>query len=123
MEIPADLEIGKELTSAAERAYFDPLAVAWDELPAEPVEAPTSLRQVSLDVPVNAVYTASPEDWRDQIFYSVIIDRFERAAPFYTWGDPEDGRTRHGGNLRGLIQRLDYIKELGATTTQNLART
>ena len=116
MEIPADISIVEDVASAAERAVFDPLAVAWDEILAEPTDAPSSLSQVSLDVPVNAVYTASPEDWRDQIFYSVIIDRFERASPFVAWGDPADGRTRHGGNLRGLLKRLDYIKALGATT-------
>ncbi|MFA6030586.1 MAG: alpha-amylase family glycosyl hydrolase [Elusimicrobiota bacterium] len=87
--------------------------VGWADMPEEPAEAPSSLADVSLEVPAGAKYTPSPEDWRDGIIYSLVIDRFGRAAPYMTWGDPADGRTRHGGNIRGLIERLDYLQNLG----------
>ncbi|MFA6578024.1 MAG: alpha-amylase family glycosyl hydrolase [Elusimicrobiota bacterium] len=86
--------------------------VGWGHMPPEPLEAPVSIDELQID------FTPSPADWRDQILYSVIIDRFSRARPFKRWGDPADGRTRHGGNIRGLIERLDYLKGLGVTTLQ-----
>jgi alpha-amylase len=83
--------------------------LGWEGIPPEPSGAPSSISQVLVD------YTPSPEDWRDEVFYSVLIDRFDRADPCSPWGDPMDARTRHGGNLRGLAGRLDYLRGLGAT--------
>lgn len=56
-------------------------------------------------------------DWRDEVIYQVLVDRFAN-------GDPNNDylvRPGHlarfqGGDWRGLTDRLDYIKELGATT-------
>jgi glycosidase len=62
---------------------------------------------------------ASP-DWRDQIIYFAMIDRFDNgdagnddqgAGEF----DPGDGRRFSGGDLAGLRRRIDYMHELGAT--------
>jgi len=59
-------------------------------------------------------------DWRDQVLYFVVTDRFadgdatnnDQGAGEYRPGD----RTRYqGGDLRGLTQRLGYIRGLGAT--------
>ena len=59
-------------------------------------------------------------DWRDQVLYFVMTDRFadgdpannDQGAGEYKPGD----RTRYqGGDLRGLQQRLGYIRGLGAT--------
>ena len=55
-------------------------------------------------------------DWRDQVIYQIVIDRFEN-------GDPNNdinvypsvpGR-HHGGDWQGVIDRLDYLDELGVT--------
>lgn len=63
---------------------------------------------------------ASADDWRDQILYFAMIDRFDdgdprnndqRAGEY----DPADGRKFSGGDLAGLTRRLDYIAGLGAT--------
>lgn len=57
--------------------------------------------------------------WEDQIIYFVMIDRFANGDPsnddmgFGEFGD--DNSRYNGGDLQGLIERLDYIKELGAT--------
>lgn len=59
-------------------------------------------------------------DWRDQIVYFVMLDRFDdgdarnndQGAGEY---DPADRRRYSGGDLPGLTRRLDYVQGLGAT--------
>ncbi|MBI3552276.1 MAG: hypothetical protein HY077_07140 [Elusimicrobia bacterium] len=80
-----------------------------------PFEAPDSIKQTSIALDPNRKYYPSPADWRDELVYSVVLDRFCRAGDCQTVGDPKDGVTRHGGNIKGLISKLDYIKESEAT--------
>jgi glycosidase len=96
----------------AQAADLDPFGrdIGWRDMPAEPPEAPASLSDVFVE------FTPSPQDWRDQVLYSLLIDRFDRRPPFRTWGDPACPQARHGGNLRGVLERLDYLQGLGATT-------
>jgi glycosidase len=63
---------------------------------------------------------ASP-DWRDQVIYFVMTDRFADGDPRNNdQGAGEYGagqRNRfNGGDFRGLLQHLDYIQGLGATS-------
>ena len=66
------------------------------------------------------LHVPSP-DWRDQIIYFVMLDRFadgnpannDQGANEY---DPGNTAKYSGGDLSGVQQRLDYIKGLGATT-------
>jgi hypothetical protein len=58
----------------------------------------------------------SPADWRDEVFYSILIDRFDWAGSRHCDGDPADGNGRHGGNLAGVTKRLGYLQNLGVTT-------
>lgn len=64
---------------------------------------------------------ASPGfDWRDQVIYFALIDRFDDAdADNNDQGageyDPSDPRRYSGGDLAGLTRRLDYIRGLGAS--------
>ncbi len=64
----------------------------------------------------------SPSDWRDQVIYFLLIDRFDNnqdGIPPYDpetapkGRDPNEGRVFQGGNLKGVMRRLDYIKGLG----------
>lgn len=66
----------------------------------------------------------SPDDWRDQFFYFLLVDRFDSGAadiPPYRANRPtatRDAAKRkqfQGGTLRGVTQRLDYIRNLGCT--------
>src|SRR5687768_3708729 len=65
------------------------------------------------------LHVASP-DWRDQVVYFVMIDRFDdgdrsnndQGQREY---DPASGAHYSGGDLAGLTRRLDYIRGLGAT--------
>jgi glycosidase len=99
-------------------AMFDGVKdeLGWNDLLPVPAEAPNSLAEISLEPAPNAAYTASPKDWRREIVTSVLFDRYGRAEPHKSWGDPADATTRHGGNIRGLIERLPYLKTDGYTT-------
>lgn len=85
------------------------------ELP-PPADALDSLADARLDIDPARAYHASPEDWRDEILYPIVVDRFARGAGAKPFGDPKNGVSRHGGNIRGVIEKLDYIKGSGATT-------
>jgi glycosidase len=65
------------------------------------------------------LHVASP-DWRDQVIYFLMIDRFDDGDPGNNDQgagefDPSDGRRYSGGDLRGVTRRIDYIRGLGAT--------
>ena len=64
----------------------------------------------------------TPEFWQSQSIYQVVTDRFfdgevanNNAEGNYNPGG-SSGTSVHGGDFRGLEQKLDYIKSLGATT-------
>jgi glycosidase len=74
----------------------------------------------------------SPIDWRDQVFYFLLPDRFSDAGegdrPLFDRNDPEQFRTDdhhawmeagkvfQGGTLKGITSKLDYVRDLGVTT-------
>lgn len=55
-------------------------------------------------------------DWRDEVIYQVLIDRFANgdAGNDYRVDLSAEGRY-HGGDWKGLEDRLDYIERLGIT--------
>jgi glycosidase len=66
----------------------------------------------------------SPADWRDQFIYFLLVDRFnngDKKIPAYKPGNfvkkrnDSDGEKWQGGTLKGIMDRLDYIKNLGCT--------
>lgn len=65
------------------------------------------------------LHVPSP-DWRDQVIYMVLLDRFADGDPSNNdqgMGEFQPGSPSHfnGGDLAGLRSRIDYLKELGAT--------
>ncbi|PIA97098.1 Cell wall alpha-1,3-glucan synthase ags1 [Cercospora beticola] len=64
-------------------------------------------------------YTASPENWRFP-FYTLFLDRFVNGDPY---NDNINGtvfervtdsnQMRHGGDLQGLVDTLDYLQGMG----------
>jgi glycosidase len=101
-------------------------------------ERPTSLRELTL--PRRQDYYPSPVDWRNEVLYFLLVDRFSdgredaralldrtklaaarpnapdgNAWRFDRW--VESGRRRwQGGTLEGARSKLDYLKDLGVTT-------
>ncbi|HUK81214.1 MAG TPA: alpha-amylase family glycosyl hydrolase, partial [Verrucomicrobiae bacterium] len=65
----------------------------------------------------------SPDDWRDENIYFIFTDRFADGDPSNNNADssfgssyaPSDAHGIHGGDLKGIEKKMDYIKALGAT--------
>ena len=69
--------------------------------------------------PGGALHVPSP-DWRDQVLYFLMIDRFDDGDP--TNNDqhaaeygPADGAKFQGGDLRGVQRRIPYLHAMGFT--------
>jgi alpha-amylase len=63
------------------------------------------------------VTTAQPiEDWRDEVIYQLLVDRFGNGDPSndYRVRPGELGRFQ-GGDWQGVIDHLDYLETLGVT--------
>ena len=65
------------------------------------------------------LHVPSP-DWRDQVVYMALLDRFQDGDPTnndHGFGEYDPTLPTHfsGGDLKGIIDRLDYLGNLGAT--------
>jgi alpha-1,3-glucan synthase len=68
----------------------------------------------------NTTYTPSPNNWRAIPFYTVLMDKFADGDPSnndyfgtmfeYDWRETQ---LRAGGDLKGLISKLDYLYGMG----------
>ncbi len=60
--------------------------------------------------------TPSPEDWRDQWIYFLMVDRFnnELRPPNHSPFDDPNFSEFQGGSFRGIKAQLPYLKQLGA---------
>ena len=53
-------------------------------------------------------------DWmQDAVIYHIFLDRFHNGTQQGAWPDGLQPQAKHGGNLRGIIQALPYLAELG----------
>lgn len=97
------------------------------------LERPETILTVPL--PNRVQYYPSPSDWRDEILYFLLPDRFsdgeeggrqlyDRTSPAafrpngFRWDQwrSSGGDRFQGGTLQGITSKLDYIKDLGVTT-------
>ncbi len=54
--------------------------------------------------------------WQDESIYFIMVDRFNNGDSSNDFDvDYDDPRAYQGGDLQGIIDKLDYIKELGST--------
>ena len=58
----------------------------------------------------------SPPDWRDEVMYLLLVDRFDRpgSPPAHQPFDDPNFYGFQGGGYSGVRANLDYIKQLGA---------
>jgi alpha-amylase len=55
-------------------------------------------------------------DWRDQFIYQIMVDRFENGDRNNDLNaDPTIPGKYHGGDWQGVIDKLDYLHDLGVT--------
>ena len=67
--------------------------------------------------------TITTPDWvKDAIFYQIFPDRFAKSdrnpagnLPFESWDSPPTPHGFKGGDLYGIAEKLDYLKDLGIT--------
>jgi alpha-1,3-glucan synthase len=79
----------------------------------DPAQYFTTVRQ-------NQTYTPSPENWRSLPTYTILMDKFADGDPsnndffgtMYEY-DHRETQLRFGGDLKGLVARLDYIQAMG----------
>lgn len=82
-----------------------------------PAGASAAAGDLAADAAKRSAQASRLQQWRDEIIYFVLTDRFHN-------GDrrndinvrPNDPHAYHGGDLQGVIDKLDYIKGLGATS-------
>lgn len=66
---------------------------------------------------------ATPDWVKHAVFYQIFPDRFARSErihhprgiEFKSWGTPPSEQGFQGGDLLGIVDRLDYLQELGIT--------
>ncbi|WP_127836315.1 glycoside hydrolase family 13 protein [Clostridium prolinivorans] len=51
--------------------------------------------------------------WRQSIFYQIFVDRFNKEEIDENWFDEPTNKRMFGGNIKGILNKLDYIEELG----------
>jgi len=88
---------------------------AWDAQQQKSAFADTGTDNPAQDPPfAYHVDTWRPPEWiHDAIIYHVVVDRF-CPGDGRAWNPTNDLHAVHGGTLRGIIDRLPYITDLGA---------
>jgi alpha-amylase len=84
-----------------------------------PADQPADAAGVAIDSTAGDPEVAPANDWRSQVLYLVIPDRFRDGDPSNNNAthcfDPNDPHRFHGGDIAGLRAHLDYLHDLGAT--------
>lgn len=70
---------------------------------------------------INPADIVKPVEWmKNAVFYQIFVDRFNRgntekddAYINMKWGDKPTPKSFAGGDLKGITEKLDYIKDLG----------
>ena len=61
--------------------------------------------------------TQQAGDWRGEIIYQIVVDRFSDGDPTNNYGVvPSDLVRYQGGDWQGIINNIDYLEALGVTT-------
>ncbi|KAG8533939.1 uncharacterized protein KY384_001680 [Bacidia gigantensis] len=94
---------------------YDPEQVAWNLNTDQDAVDPVQYRGEWED----HTFTPSPDNWRIP-FYTVMLDRFANGDPSNDNAngtqfehDPTQTSLRHGGDIKGLQDSLDYIQGMG----------
>lgn len=95
------------------------------------IEPVTPIELANLDLRPRGTVHPSPGDWRDQVVYFLLPDRFsdgkESEKPLFDAQNPTQfaasdkrawmnaGKNWQGGNLKGVQSKLGYLQDLGVT--------
>jgi alpha-1,3-glucan synthase len=96
--------------------HYDPAYLAYNLNTNQTARAPTDYWGQR---PNGHEYHPSPENWR-MPFYTIFLDRFVNSDPFNDningtqfEHDLDSNQMRHGGDVQGLIDSLDYLQGMG----------
>ncbi|MGL5677421.1 MAG: glycoside hydrolase family 13 protein [Cellulosilyticaceae bacterium] len=103
------------------KLYTETEAVYFGENGVEEVLDPKTLHYNVFQFPfLHEVDTHQIPEWsKSAVFYQVFIERFYDGDPsnnpkeITPWGELPTGNSYYGGDLRGIIEKLDYLQELG----------
>lgn len=77
---------------------------------------PIAAACVEPPVPGEAPLTSNVVDWRDEVIYQILTDRFadgDQSNDFRV--NLDDPTAYHGGDWQGITDKLDYLQTLGVT--------
>ncbi|WP_026692697.1 alpha-amylase family glycosyl hydrolase [Peribacillus kribbensis] len=67
--------------------------------------------------PADAQSSQDDRGWRDENVYFIMVDRFKNGETKNDYDvNVNDPKAYNGGDFKGIIQELDYIKDLGFTS-------
>lgn len=77
--------------------------------------------EVEVEVVTREIESELDFDWDEAVIYFMLTDRFSDGDPSNNNPNDEDydtnhPETYHGGDFQGIIDRLDYLEELGINT-------
>ena len=64
------------------------------------------------------VFAATPAEWRNRVIYQVMTDRFARTDGSTSAPCNVEDYAYCGGTWQGLIEKLDYIHDMGFTAVR-----
>lgn len=65
----------------------------------------------------NLAARSTKSNWQNESIYFVLLDRFSNGDRSNDYNvNPSNPTAYHGGDIQGLIDKLDYIKDLGFST-------
>ncbi|ABS21210.1 alpha-amylase family glycosyl hydrolase [Bacillus cytotoxicus] len=71
---------------------------------------------ICLIMPIQQSLAKEKREWQDEVVYSIMIDRFNNGDAKNDSGlNTENLEDYQGGDISGIIKRLDYIKDMGFT--------
>lgn len=74
---------------------------------------------VTLHVGFQVSAAEGSDSWREENVYRIQVDRFMNGSNDNDQGvNPEDPEAYHGGDLQGVIDQMEHIKELGFTAIE-----
>ncbi len=130
---PSPVQAAKKLTGSGYSMRFADAALG--------VERPDNILR-SIVLPRRQIYYSSPIEWRDEVLYFLLVDRFsdggedvsggsrplldqhkpssarpaQSAGGQWLWNMWAESGTRwQGGTLKGVQSKIGYMKQLGVT--------
>jgi len=133
---PQPFEYALRVTTPSQSCWITPKGEEHDRLPHNwfcyppqsrmpPTPGQAALNPVLL--PIRDELPSLPQSFetpawvRNAVFYQIFVERFARGEPardplgVQPWGSPPTNGNFMGGNLQGILDRLDYLSDLGIT--------